>query len=479
MTNLRDIARRAMIEHGLQPDFPGPALAELGQLETRARAPQIRDLRHLPWCSIDNDESRDLDQLTVAQPSANGETKILVAIADVDALVKAATEIDKHAQVNTTSVYTAAGIFPMLPERLSTDLTSLNEGEARFAIVIEFAVGNDGRITAPDVYRANVLNHARLTYDAVAEWLDGNGPTPAAASAVPGLDEQLRIQDAVAQQLRSRRRAQGALDFATTQPRPVLKEKQLIDLRADQQNRAKDLIEDFMVTANGVVARFLQQRGRASIRRCLRSPERWSRIVALATEHGGRLPAEPSSVALNDFLETQKRNDPDGFGNLSLAIIKLLGSGEYAVDVPTHKTAGHFGLATDDYTHATAPNRRYPDLLTQRMIKAALTESAEPYSVDMLKELAAHCNEQERAASKVERQVRKAATAVLLAPMVGKRFNALVTGASPKGTWARIDHPLAEGKVVRNFAGLDVGDRITVELLDVNEERGFIDFGRV
>lgn len=469
-----------MLEHGLEPDFPSAALDELSRLTTgSARAPQIRDLRQLLWCSIDNDDSRDLDQLTVAEAIRDDATKVLVAIADVDAFVQPRTAIERHARTNTTSVYTAAGIFPMIPERLSTDLTSLNEGEARLAIVIELVVDAKGNVVSSDIYRATVFNHAKLAYNAVAAWLDGAAEAPARVTSVQGLADQLRLQDRVALALRARRREQGALNFETPQPRPVLKEKQLVDLRADEQNRAKDLIEDFMVSANGVVARFLQNRGRISLRRCLRSPERWSRIVALANEHGGALPAEPSSIALNDFLSAQKHADPDDFADLSLAIIKLLGAGEYAVSLPSASTAGHFGLATDDYTHSTAPNRRYPDLLTQRMLKATLADAPEPYSADELRELALHCNEQERNASKVERQVRKAASAVLIAQRIGERFKGIVTGASPKGTWVRIDRPMVEGKVVRNFAGLDVGDRVTVELIDVDAERGFIDFANV
>jgi exoribonuclease-2 len=484
---LKNIARRAMIEHDLLPDFSSAAVRELAAMprSNTEPTPEIRDLRARLWCSIDNDDSRDLDQLSVAEPLPGGSVKILVAIADVDSRVAPRSAIDDHARSNTTSVYTAAQIFPMLPEGLSTDLTSLNPGEERLAIVIEMTVDRDGAIVASDLYRANVFNHAKLAYNSLSAWLDGAGPAPERLSAVAGLDEQLRIQDQVAQSLRRVRRAHGALNLETVEARPVFKDEALTDLRADEQNRAKDLIEDFMVSANGVVARFLDARGRASIRRVLRSPERWTRIAALAKQNGGELPAEPDALALNQFLSARREADPKGFADLSLSVIKLLGAGEYAVELPNQKTPGHFktlghfGLAVRDYTHSTAPNRRFPDLLTQRLLKAALRGDASPYSAEELQAMATRCNEQERQAAKVERQVRKAATALLLASHVGQRFAGIVTGASPKGTWVRVEHPLAEGKIVRNYAGLDVGDRVTVQLLGVEPERGFIDFARV
>jgi len=480
LDNLKEIARRAMLEHDLLPDFSSAALAELSAIGPgTVVSPEIRDLRDRLWCSIDNDDSRDLDQLTVAEPLTGAAVKIFVAIADVDSMVTFGSAIDEHARSNTTSVYTAAQIFPMLPERLSTDLTSLNEGVERLAIVIEMTVDGGGEVVGSDVYRANVLNRAKLAYNSLAAWLDGVAEPPARLAAVAGLAEQLQLQDKVAQALRRVRRAHGALNLETVEARPVFKDDALTDLRADEKNRAKDLIEDFMVAANGVVARFLDSRGRASLRRVLRSPERWARIVALATEHGGKLPALPDAVALNQFLGVQRDADPQGFPDLSLAVIKLLGAGEYALELPNQKTAGHFGLAVRDYTHATAPNRRFPDLITQRLLKAALRDEAAPYSADQLQVLASHCNEQERNASKVERQVRKAASALLLSSRIGERFTGIVTGASAKGTWVRIDHPVAEGKVVKGFDGLDVGDRITVELLHVDAGRGFIDFAKI
>jgi VacB/RNase II family 3'-5' exoribonuclease len=469
-----------MVEHDLQPDFPSAALQELSSIAGLASAPaaEVRDLRQLLWSSIDNDDSRDLDQLAVGEPLAGGAVKILVAVADVDSLVKAGSAIDDHARGNTTSVYTAAQIFPMLPERLSTDLTSLNEAAERLAVVVEMTVDADGNVIASDVYRARVFNRAKLAYNSIAAWLDQTGPAPQRVSAIDGLAEQLRMQDTIAQALRRVRRAHGALSLETVEARPVFKDEALTDLRADERNRAKELIEDFMIAANGVVAKFLDARGRASLRRVLRSPERWVRIVALAKDNGGELPGEPDAIALNEFLASRREADPKGFADLSLSVIKLLGAGEYSVELPHQKTAGHFGLAVQDYTHSTAPNRRYPDLVTQRLLKAALRNQPPPYSADELQVLAAHCNDQERNAAKVERQVRKAASAMLLASHIGERFEGIVTGASAKGTWVRVKHPVAEGKIVKGDAGLDVGDRVTVQLLHVDADRGFIDFSR-
>jgi len=480
MDNLNAIARQAMIEHGLQPDFSPEAQRQAQSLSPADSNPRpaIRDLRALLWSSIDNDDTRDLDQLAVAEPLAGGTTKIMVAVADVDALVAPGSAIDDHARSNTTSVYTAAKTFPMLPEKLSTDLTSLREGEERFAVVIEMTIDTKGQISASDVYRALVLNRAKLAYDSVAAWLDGNGPPPAPVASVAGLDQQLRQQDQIAQTLRRVRYERGALNFETVQARPVFNDGVLTDLRADERNRAKELIEDFMVASNGVVARYLQSKGRSLLRRVLRSPERWPRIVALASSVGGRLPAQPDALALNTFLAARRSADPATFPELSLSVLKLLGAGEYAVELPNQPAAGHFGLAVNEYTHSTAPNRRFPDLITQRLLKAALHGEPAPYTDGELSELAAHCTVQEKNATKVERQVRKAAAAVLLIDRIGQQFNGIVTGASEKGTWVRISEPIAEGKVVKGSAGLDVGDRVRVELVHVDPERGFIDFAK-
>jgi exoribonuclease II len=471
-----------MLARGLEPDYPPAAVAEVEAIRAAAAPGSgTRDLRDRLWCSIDNDDSRDLDQLSVAEPPAggagHGPVKILVAVADVDALVHTDTAIDGHAARNTTSVYTAGGTFPMLPEQLSTDLTSLNPDVDRLAIVIEMTVDADGALSDVGLSRALVRNHAQLAYNAVAAWLDG-GPTPPRIAAVPGLAEQLRLQDRVAQALKTSRHAQGALSLETLEARAVFSDGRLEDLRVEERNRAKDLIEDFMIAANGVTARFLGARGLPSLRRVLRSPERWQRIVDLAAQLGERLPDAPDARALEAFLVKRKAADPEGFPDLSLSIVKLMGRGEYVVDVPGRETEGHFGLAVSDYAHSTAPNRRFPDLITQRLVKAALGGRPAPYGEATLVGLARHCTEQEDNANKVERQVRKSAAALLLLHRVGERFAGLVTGASAKGTWVRIAAPPIEGRVVRGFAGMDVGDRVTVELLGVDVERGFIDFGR-
>jgi exoribonuclease-2 len=478
---LRRIAHDAMEERGLLPDFSAAVVAETNRIATAATAtgPEFRDLRGLKWASIDNDDSRDLDQLTVAEPAKHGAVRILVAIADVDALVKKDSAIDGHAWTNTTSVYTPAGIFPMLPEKLSTDFSSLGEGDERLAVVLEMSVSDDGEVIDSEIYRATVLNCAKLAYNGVGAWLEGKGPPPDKLAAVPGLEEQIRLQDGVAQSLRRRRTAQGALRLESLEVRAVFDDGALADLRPDQKNRAKELIEDFMIAANGVTARYLEKKKIPSLRRVLAVPKRWDRIVALAAESGHRLPARPDAVALDAFLDERRQADPARFPDLSLSVVKLLGSGEYALEIPGEPAEGHFGLAVRDYAHSTAPNRRFPDLVAQRLLKAALSAQPSPYSHGELTTLARHCTEQEDNAAKVERQVAKSAAAMLLASRIGARFDAIVTGASEKGTWVRITGPTTEGRVVRGFEGLDVGDRVRVQLVRTDVRRGFIDFAVV
>jgi exoribonuclease-2 len=477
---LRRIARRAMLERGLLPDFSPEVMAHVAAIRAPAGwEDATRDLRNLPWSSIDNDDSRDLDQLTVAEGLAGGFVRPLVAIADVDALVAKGSAVDSHARANTTSVYTAAEIFPMLPERLSTNLTSLADGEDRLAVVIEMTVAGDGSLTASNVYQAVVRNRAKLAYNSVAAWLEGQGPIPEAVASVPGLDANLCLQDEVAQKLKAFRHEHGALDLQTLEARPVFDANEIRDLEVEEKNRARELIEDFMIAANGVTARFLETRHLPSLRRVVRTPKRWDRIVEVAGHLGEALPPQPDARSLAAFLARRRVVDPLRFPDLSLTIVKLLGAGEYVVEVPGQSTPGHFGLAVKDYTHATAPNRRFPDLLTQRLLKAALAGSPAPYTGDELAELAAHCTVQEDAANKVERQVAKSAAAMLLASKVGQRFDAIVTGASPKGTWVRVLHPPVEGKLVTGIEGLDVGHRLRVELAATDVERGFIDFKRV
>ncbi len=475
---LKRVARQAMLDRGLLPEFSAAALDQARSITAPAvpAVPQLRDLRSLLWASIDNDESRDLDQLSVAEPLADGAVKVLVAIADVDALIQRGSAIDDHARSNTTSVYTVPQVFPMLPEKLSTDLTSLVQDEDRLAIVIEMTVQSGGALSASDLYRAVVRNRAKLAYNGIGAWLTDSAPAPARLAAVPGLDRQLRIQDQVAQALRAVRHDCGALTLETIEARPVFDGETLSDLRPNVKNRAEELIEDFMIAANGVTARYLASQGVPSLRRVLRSPKNWGRIVALAADFGENLPPAPSALALNQFLAKRRHADPERFADLSLCVIKLLGRGEYVVDLPGDVPPGHFGLAVADYTHSTAPNRRFPDLVTQRLLKAALTGRARDYSADELQALAAHCTAQEDNAAKVERQVSKSAAALLLASRIGQRFDAIVTGAADKGTWVRISSPTVEGRVVQGFKSLQVGDRVQVKLLRTNVERGFIDF---
>lgn len=477
---LEEIANRAMLERGLLPDFPTEAIAELGKIQKPATANNetARDLRDLIWASIDNDDSRDLDQLTVAEAMPDGKIKVMVAVADVDALVKKGSAIDEHARHNTTSVYTAGKIFPMLPEKLSTNLTSLNLNEDRLAVVVEMVMGADGLLGDANVYRAIVRNHAKLAYNSVAAWLEGGAEIPT-ITAIKGLAENLRLQDRAAQTMKDLRQAQGALSLETIEAKPVFEGDSIRDLKVEEKNRAKDIIEDFMIAANGVTVRYLSSRKIASIRRVVRVPKRWDRIVEIAAEHGFRLPGNPDSKVLEEFLIKEKAEDPLRFPDLSLVVIKLLGSGEYLAELPEDAATGHFGLAVKDYTHSTAPNRRYPDLITQRLLKAAIVAGPMPYSKKELDDLATQCTEMEDATNKVERQVGKSAAALLLESRIGEQFEAIVTGASAKGNWVRLlDMPI-EGMLKSGFEGIDVGDRIRVQLIFVDVTRGFIDFTRI
>ncbi|MGA9140357.1 MAG: RNB domain-containing ribonuclease [Methanocella sp.] len=478
---LQAIAHRAMLERGLVPDFPKQALAELARIHGPATQTEssTRDLRDLLWCSIDNDDSLDLDQLTVAEAMPAGAVKILVAIADVDALVRKGSAIDDHARQNTTSVYTVAETFPMLPEKLSNDLTSLNYDSDRLAVVIEMIFAADGSLQGSDIYRATVHNHAKLTYNSVAAWLDGTGPMPQGIKAVGSLDENIRLQDRVAQTLKANRYAHGALDLETIEVRPVFTGEELKGLEKDQPNRAKDLIAEFMIASNGVTARYLGSRKFPLLQRVVRKPKRWDRVVGLAAERGLGLPESPDSRALEKFLASAKAADPLRFPDLSLSVIKLLGSGEYVVQLPGDSALGHFGLAVKDYNHSTAPNRRYPDLITQRLLKAALAGGSSPYADDELGWLAEHCTEQEDDARKIERQVGKSAAALLLESRIGERFDAIVTGVTDHGTWVRIFNPPVEGKLERGFEGVDVGQKLRVQLISTDVRRGYIDFKRV
>lgn len=478
---LRRIARQAMLEKGLLPSFSDAELTELNAIRETDSLPGDRtsDLRDLLWCSIDNNDSRDLDQLSYGVQLPDGNSKILVAIADVAALVPKGSLLDQHAKHNTSTVYTAAEIFPMLPEKLSTDLTSLNENEDRLAIVVELIVAPSGKVVKASIQKSLVLNKAKLAYNQVSRWLEGEIPTPEQIKRVPGLEQTLRLQDRTAQAMKKLRHERGALEFETIHAQPVFDQDQIRELETDQSNRAKDIVADFMIAVNEMVAIYLKSKGLASIRRIVRSPKRWDRIIELASEHGFKLPAEPDPKALNEFLMQQKAADPLRFPDLSISVIKLLGSGEYTVEVPGEESPGHFGLAVKDYTHSTAPNRRYPDLLTQRMIRAALEGQAQPYSSEELDALAKHCSKTEDLVNKIERQVLKSAAALLLQSRIGEEFKGIVTGASAKGTWVRIFKIPVEGRLVEGFQGLDVGSRLRVKLLRTDVQRGFIDFARV
>jgi VacB/RNase II family 3'-5' exoribonuclease len=476
--HLRQIAVAAMRARGLDPDMPAAALAEAAAVQQPPRASEepTRDLRQLLWCSIDNDDSRDLDQLSVAEPVAGGSVKILVAIADVDVVVHSGSAVDRHAATNTTSVYTPGAIFPMLPERLSTDLTSLADRQDRLSIVIEFVVSPDGAVASSDVYGATVTNHAKLAYHAVGAWLEGAGPLPPAAASVQGMDQQLKIQDGVAQALARVRHEHGALQFESDDVEHLFDGDDLKEVRAEKPNRAKALIENLMIASNGVTAQFLEAHGFPSLRRVVRSPERWDRIRDLASKSGTQLPPDADAEALSEFLVKRKAADPDRFADLSRTVIKLLGRGEYVVEHPGGSAPqGHFALAVKAYTHSTAPNRRYPDLLTQRLVKAALAGHPCPYAGDELDRLAEHCTTQEDAANKVERQVRKSAAAMLVQSRIGEQFDAIVTGVTSSGTFVRVSAPPIEGMLERGVA-VDVGDRIRVKLVSVDIDRGYIDF---
>jgi VacB/RNase II family 3'-5' exoribonuclease len=475
--DLRSRARDLMRAAGFEPEFPAAALAEAARAApATAPAGDVQDLRALYWSSIDNPESRDLDQLEWAEPLGDGRARLRVAIADVDAQAPAGSAIDRHAAANTTSVYTGIATFPMIPERLSTDLTSLHQDRDRLAVVLDLVVDADGNAADAAVTRALVCNRARLAYPDVGRWLEGAGPPPRAVAASQELQQQLRLQFQIGGWLRARRRERGALELETIEARPVSDGQQITGLELVRKNAARDLIEDIMLAANSALATLCESRGISWIRRIVRSPSRWQRLVTLASSHGEALPPEPSGPALATFLTRRRAAAPEAFVELSLAVVKLIGAGEYAVEHAGEDLAGHFGLAVDHYTHATAPNRRYADLITQRLVKAAAAGGPAPYSDGDLDAIAQQCTRKEDDARKVERQLRKLGAAALLAPRVGERFQATVTGVTSKGVFARLLGPPAEGRVVRGEQGLDVGDRITVRLQAVDPDRGHIDF---
>lgn len=476
---LKKIAKNAMIEKGLEPDFSQEVLNELLTIESNIVIDEnIKDLRHLLWCSIDNDDSKDLDQLSVGELLTDGNVKVYVAIADVDAYVHKGSAIDKHASKNTTTVYTAAQIFSMIPTKLSTDLTSLNYNEDRAAMIFEMTIDKDGMIVGSDIYSGLVHNYAKLAYGSVSNWLENKEDIPDNIKKVTGLSENILLQYNIAKKLRDRRFINGALNFDSKKPRAYIDNGNL-KIASDQRNKAKELIEDLMIAVNGVSARFLESKNFPSVRRVVRTPKRWNRIVELALKQNYKLPDEPDSKALDDFLIWSKKNNSQGFSELSLSIVKLLGPGEYIMEKPKENKIGHFGLAVRDYSHSTAPNRRYPDIITQRLLKAALKGFPNPYSEEELKNLAEHCTQSENSAKKVERQVEKSSFILFLENKIGQEFKSIVTGKSSKGIWVKLLYPPVEGKLIKYFSDIDVGDKIRVKLVDTDIEKGFIDFVEV
>ncbi|HEX8293278.1 MAG TPA: RNB domain-containing ribonuclease [Pyrinomonadaceae bacterium] len=481
--DLHRIAREAVREAGFEPDFPPEVARDIEGpegVEARAAAdPHVRDLRGLLWSSIDNRESRDLDQVEYVERDGGGY-RVCVGIADVDAYVPKGSAVDRHAAVNTVSVYTPGEVFPMLPLRLSNDLTSLVEGADRLAVVTELCVGAGGEVRCESVYRALVRNRAKLVYETAGAWLEGRAPAPEAVTNVEGLEEQVRLQDEVARALHELRRRCGALELEREELVPVVDEAgRVVRLEERRHNRAQTIIESLMVAANTSMAELLQSKGVPSLRRVVRAPERWPLLVEKAASYGDRLPEEPDPRALSDFMSRRREADPGGYAELSLAVLKLMGPGDYLVEAPGLEQGGHFGLAVHDYTHSTAPNRRFPDLVTQRCLKSAAAGAPAPYTREELEAVAARCNLMESAARKVERRMRKVAAAAMLSAHVGETFEAVVTGVKRTGTFARLLRPPADGKVVKGFRGLDVGDRVRLRLLSTNPDRGFIDFARV
>jgi exoribonuclease-2 len=480
--NLPLLARNAMLEAEFSPEFPEAVLQELPaikQASDRLRAnPPAPDLRGLLWSSIDNPASRDLDQIEFAERRPNGDIRILLGIADVDALVAKGSAADLHAAQNGMSIYLGVVTFPLFPPEISNDMTSLLQDQDRQAVIVDVTLDARGTVSAASVSRGTVRNRAKLNYDSAGLWLENKGKAPELVQNTPSLADQLHLQFDAAKQFHEERIRAGALEFESIEPQPVMEGQNVTGLQLERKNRARDLIENLMVATNSAIATFLESRGSPSIQRIVRTPERWPRIAALAAEQGTQLPAAPDAVALAGFLARRRRDDPEHFADLSLAIVKLIGAAEYVVIAKGKETEGHFGLAVHDYTHATAPNRRYPDLVTQRLLKAAITGAPAPYSVDELEEIVARCNDRAKAARKIERLMRKIVAATFLSGRIGETFDALVTGASPKGTYVRVNNPPVEGRVVRGEAGLDVGEKLRVRLLETIPERGFIDFAR-
>ena len=478
--DLKVIARDAMETYGFSPRFPPAVEREVGAIAAPAVPHGVRDLSSLLWSSIDNVDSQDLDQVEFCERLSRGEIRVRVAVADVDASVPMGSAADRHAAHNGTSVYTGVETFPMLPDRLSKGITSLLPGPHSLAVVVEYTVRPDGSTRPGGIYRALVCNRAKLVYEEVGDWLEGAGDPPTIFSGVPGLEEQVRMQDEAARRLRRHRTEQGALvDLETIEAAPVMEGGRVTDLVVPRQNAARRLIEEFMIGANGVMVEYLGRAGVPMVQRVVLTPKNWDGIVATAAEYGWRLPKKPNAKALSKFLARRKTADPERFPDLSLTIVKLIGHGIYLPLGPGEPPYGHFGLAVTDYTHGTAPNRRYVDVIIQRLLKATIRGEECPYTREDLESLAAWLTDRERASEKVERFVRKAAAAVLLEGRVGEVFDALVTGASEKGTYVRIVSPPVEGRVTEGEEGLSVGQKVRVRLVRTDPYRGYIDFERV
>ena len=483
ISHLDALARQVLIDNNFAPDFPSQVIDAAESLDkqqiTSSADSSVKDLRSLLWSSIDDAASLDLDQVEFAEKLPNGDIRLLVGIADVDEFVPKDSVIDRFAARNTVSIYAASRVFPMLPKQLSTDLTSLRESVERLAVVIEMIVGANGDVQTGDVFRAVLRNRAKLSYEEIGAWLDDSSKIPASVSQTSGMEAQIRLQYETALRLQNFRKQKGALEFETIEAKPVIADGEVTDINAERRNAARDIIENFMIAANVQTAEFLENRNVPSLRRVVKTPARWNRIVAIARTFGEILPENPDSLALAEFLARRKAADPTHYPDVSLSIIKLLGAGEYVVQEAGADAGGHFGLAVPDYTHSTAPNRRYTDLIVQRLVKATLEEKPAPYNFEELTQITARCNERESAARRVERQIRKTVAASVMASRVGEVFDAIVTGINENGTFARVLRPPVDGRIVENEANLQIGEKIRVRLISTNVQRGFIDFARI
>ncbi|MDD1696059.1 MAG: RNB domain-containing ribonuclease [Methanoregula sp.] len=477
--DLKTIALNAMRKYGFEPVFPNSVLQEVDSISVKTlldKQENFKDLRTLIWSSIDNHDSMDLDQIEFATQSENGEINVKVAIADVDIYVHKYSHTDQHAAHNGTSVYTGIETFPMLPDKLSKGITSLLPGQDHLAIVIEYTVFPDGDVRPGEIYRALVSNKAKLIYEEVGDWLEGIADIPRSVRDLPGLEDQIKLQNDTAHLLKRNRMDKGALDLETIEANAVVAQGVVKDLVVQKKNMARSIIEELMVAANGTMVDYLGKAGTSMIQRVVRTPKYWGEIVLTAAKYGEKLPAEPDSKALSAFLNRQKETDPEGFPDLSLTIVKLIGPGEYVTLEPGEPPYGHFGLAVTDYTHGTAPNRRYVDLIIQRLIKSVLEKVQSPYTKEDLIDQSTWLTGREKGSKKVERFMRKAAAAGLLQDRIGKIFDAIVTGASEKGTYVRLITPPAEGRIMKGERGLRVGQKVRVRLLKTDPYNGYIDF---